>query len=195
MKKLELLIGVSGAGKTTYCNSLNPQDYIVFCPDKMRAIIGTDETDQTVNSIVFATIHRAVDYLFKYGQHSIVIDATNYSIKNRKEFINIARKNNIIVEAIYFPVPLQIAKDRNAKRSRIVPDAVITRQFDSMEWPTFPEVDKIVFFDNGNFIRGKKFNHLSSDDNTILQTSIDLIDKGKSPFAGFTKILQFALTS
>ena len=192
--KLILTVGISGSGKTTFCSTLNPQENIILCPDKMRAIVGRDESDQSVNGIVFASIHRAVEYLLKHGTHNVVIHATHYSATNRKDFISIARKYNVTVEAVYLPVALALAKQRNAKRDRVVPEAVITRQFDEMDWPTPPEVDKIVFFDEG-MIRSNNFysKNITPEENEILQQSIALIDKGKSPFGNFAAILQKSL--
>lgn len=150
-RKVILTIGISGAGKTTYVEKYCSKDkYVILCPDKFRGIIGKDQGDQSVNHPVFATMRAVLEYLLKYDDRDVVIDATSYSKANRKDFINIAHKCDAHVVAWCFGVPLEVAKERNRKRSRVVPDEIIERQFARLDIPTTPEVDEVILITNSN---------------------------------------------
>jgi predicted kinase len=137
---LLLTIGISGSGKTTwskeYCKN-NP--YVVrLSSDEFREIIGGSESNQNVNGAVFSTLERVTEYLLKNG-HVVLLDATNYSVKNRANFIKIAKKLGVPVKAFYIHVPIEVAKQRNQERDRIVPDDVIERQFNNLVLPSQAE--------------------------------------------------------
>lgn len=140
--KVILTIGISGSGKTTFVGkNYTDDDHIILCTDKLRGIIGTSESDQSVNHIIFSTLFTFLTYLLRFDNRNIVIDATSYSPKNRKEIIDIARKEGAAVEAICFDVPIEVAKARNKRRGRQVPDDVIQRQSDRLLFPGENEVD------------------------------------------------------
>lgn len=136
-----MCIGVSGSGKSFYSERFreaNPKT-IILNPDQFRAIYGKDESDQTVNYQVFSNVSKFTEYLL-INDYDVFIDATNYSIKNRKTFVNLAKKHEVFIKAIILDVSLDVCYDRNSKRSRVVPNDVIKRQFDNLVIPTKEEL-------------------------------------------------------
>ncbi len=140
---LHVLVGSSGSGKSTFCQSyFSGLNIIILSSDTLRGIIGKDESDQSVNSKVFEILKASTALILKQGL-SVVIDATSYSRKSRKDFIDLARKYNHNITAYYFDVPADICKKRNSMRDRKVPDFVIDKQIANMEIPTKEEIDAL----------------------------------------------------
>ena len=50
------------------------------------------------------------------------IDATNLTRRDRRSFLKLAHRHSATAEAIWFDVPLEICKSRNAARTRMVPE-------------------------------------------------------------------------
>lgn len=156
-------VGVSGSGKTTwskeYCKQ-NPE-VVRLSSDELRAIYGEDESDQTVNYKVFSTLTAITEHLLKQN-YSVLIDATNYSIKNRKGFVDIAKKLKHTTVAYVFTASLEICKQRNKLRERQVKDDIIDRQFQNFKPPVNGEFDRVWTIDSDGQIWipvNEKFDH------------------------------------
>jgi protein phosphatase len=151
--KLYLPIGVSGCGKTTFCKEYSEKMGLVYLSsDGLRGIIGKDESDQTVSGKVFDTLRTMVSYLLS-NDYSVLLDATNYNKKNRRDFLNIAKTLGKPTIGLRFNVPIELAKQRNASRDRKVPEYVIDNQFSRLEEPTQEEGFAVIFQidENGKF--------------------------------------------
>jgi predicted kinase len=144
MAVLVLMVGGSGSGKSTDALKYSKEKgYVYLSSDALRGIIGTDEGDQSVSGIVFATMRTITEFLLKTEQ-SVVIDATNLFTKSRKDFVAIGRKYNTKVIARLVMTPIEECKRRNALRNRKVPDEIIDQQFSKLQWPIEGvEVDEI----------------------------------------------------
>lgn len=126
MKKIiNILIGVSGSGKSRYA-SLHPE-YLIASSDMARLEIFGDLMHQTSqdHSEVFKRTHQIL--FDKLSQNSVFYDATNINRKRRRSFINnnIARYNKDMpstpVEKIIstiFIEPLAILKENNSKKPK-----------------------------------------------------------------------------
>jgi predicted kinase len=82
---------------------------------------------------------------------NIVIDNTNSTIKARKKYIDIARRNGAKVIALYLPCPIELALKRNAKRKgkERVPDFVVRIYNKKLEIPSVSEgFDSVIVADN-----------------------------------------------
>lgn len=143
MSELILLVSIPGAGKSTFAQRYSSE--IVLSSDKLRGIVGTDESDQSVSGKVFSIMDVMTDYFLSQGK-DVVIDATNTTRKARKEFVRIGRKNGAVISAYVFQVPLEVAKARNAARGRVVPDFVLDRMHKGFEMPLVGEVDEVKLF-------------------------------------------------
>lgn len=145
---LNLLVGISGSGKSTWAKAIQDKNsaLIVLCPDILRGIVGSGEEDQTVNGFVFNVVRAMTEYFLKSGK-DVIIDATNVRKVNRQEFIDIGHKHGAKVCAYVFRVPLEVCLERNFKRARRVPPEIIQRQFDNYVPPQPGEFDEVVFID------------------------------------------------
>ncbi len=136
---LIVMVGISGSGKSTFANGLKTSlGATVVETDAIRLELTGNAEDQTQNGRVFATARNRVDNLLKQGK-TVVIDATSLTRRDRKEWVEIAKKNGARVRAFVVQADLATAKKRNATRERQVPEWVIDKQFAKFSVPSESE--------------------------------------------------------
>ncbi len=111
---LVLLIGASGAGKSTFAKK-HFKATEVISSDRCRGWISDDETNQAVTKDAFELVHFIAEKRLKIGRLT-VIDATNTKAEDRKPLLEIARKYHFFPVAIAFDLPSQLCHDRNQQR-------------------------------------------------------------------------------
>lgn len=148
-----LMIGAPGSGKSTYVNKLlaeNP-NLKLLSSDAMRAEFGKGEDDQSVTPRVFATLKYRLNG-FLQEKHSVIIDATNMNVKDRKTYIDAAKQFGAKSVAYAFVCDKQTLLERNQKRGagggRNVPEFVIDKMLAKYQEPTTLEG-----FDSVKFIK------------------------------------------
>lgn len=132
MNKILVMVGVPASGKSTWARNYteNRPNWVILSSDAIREELDTDD--------VFATLRsRLIDAL--NANHNVIVDATNVSRKNRRSYIDIARKHKAAIEAIVFATPYEECLRRNASRDRVVPEAAIYRMVSRWEIPTLKE--------------------------------------------------------
>lgn len=107
--------------------------------DAIRGLLTGDETDQTVNRIVFGTLRKLLTRRIASGAPVTVIDTTALTNRERRSWIRLAELYDCDIEAVYFDTPLDECLRRNAARERIVPPDVIERMNARMTPPTVEE--------------------------------------------------------
>ncbi|MCA8830624.1 polynucleotide kinase-phosphatase [Hymenobacter pini] len=112
---LVLLIGTSGAGKSTFARRLFQATEIVSS-DQCRALVSDDENDQAATTDAFALLHYLVGLRLKRGLLTVV-DATNVQPEARKTLVQLARDYHVLPTAIILDVPDRVAEDRNRQRA------------------------------------------------------------------------------
>lgn len=127
MSKVIVGIGIPGSGKTTFLKSFaEKHQYVYVCPDDIRVELTGDAKDQTKNKEVWECAHQRVFDAMK--EHTVVVDATFVNADQRKMFLSLLRRNGAEkVEGILVDTPIEIAKERNQKRERVVPEHVLER--------------------------------------------------------------------
>ena len=137
-KELIVLVGMPGAGKTHYCETVLPN----------YERVSQDEGPGT-----FAGILRRLRKLMDEGQPRIVIDRTNPMRNQRKEFAALARAAGYRLKIVYFDTAEDVCRERIRNRKghptlavdRM--DMAIYRYDSSLNIPTAEECDELVVLD------------------------------------------------
>lgn len=117
-----LAVGLPGSGKSTYFDGIGATP---ISSDAIRRLLMDDETDQTINARVFATVRYLLKQRIELRRPVTYIDATNLTRNDRKPYIKMAREHGAGIDALWFDVPLDVCKSRNAARGRMVPEHAI----------------------------------------------------------------------
>lgn len=111
---LVVLIGPSGAGKTTFARK-HFKATEVLSSDYFRALVGDDETNQDVTQQAFDALHFVAAKRME-GRRMVVVDATNVQPEARKPLLEMARKYHYLNSAIVFDLPAELCLERNQQR-------------------------------------------------------------------------------
>jgi predicted kinase len=116
--------GLPGSGKSSWLAQLGAHP---LSSDAIRLQLADDETDQTLNARVFATLRYLLLQRIGLRRPVTYIDATNLTRRDRRPYIEIARGHGCGIEAIWFDVPAKVCRARNATRGRVVPEYVMNQ--------------------------------------------------------------------
>lgn len=135
MNKLIMLVGLPGAGKTTYAEKLVEQnpDYVIHSSDKLREELYGDASKQENNGKLFEELHRRMYKDLKEGK-TVIYDATNLSKKRRVHFLSGLSCER---ECVLFVKDIEECKNANLGRERKVSEEVIEnmrRNFSPPHW-------------------------------------------------------------
>ena len=128
------MVGISGSGKSTFIENFlktNP-NVTVYSSDKLRAIIGRDESDQSVTGAVFSTIKYNLNRDLSNGK-DVMIDATSLNPKERKDYILAGKKYGAEITAFV------LERDRNT----LINNQLKRKASGGREVPTFV-IDKMI---------------------------------------------------
>ena len=127
---LYVMIGPAGSGKSTASKNLFP-NCLRVSTDSVRKELFGDEASQQEPGKVFEIAYKSMEDALCNG-FSVVFDATNTTAFARKKVINRVDAIQCRKVAVYMNTPLEECKRRNKTRGRIVPEAVIERQYKQM---------------------------------------------------------------
>lgn len=154
MAAVYILIGIPGAGKTTYAKSFL-QDTVYLGTDSIRKeLFGKELTlkgRKCVYDLLFSRLHAAL----KQNQ-DVVIDCTNFSIKRRKGILSQIPKEYRRI-AVFLNTPLPVALQNNKRRKRHVPAIGIALMYLQLQRPRASEgFHEIIEVESNSVTRLKK---------------------------------------
>jgi len=117
-----VLVGLPGSGKSTW---LERRGIVGISSDWIRQVLADDATDQTMHARVFLTMRYLLRHRLAIGRPVTYVDATHLTPEERRPYIQIGRWYGCDVEAVYFDVPLEVCRERNVRRERVVRDEAI----------------------------------------------------------------------
>jgi predicted kinase len=122
--RIVVLVGLPGSGKSTYVAGLGARG---LSSDAIRGLLADDDNDQTIHRRVFATLRYLLRQRLAIGRPVTYIDATNLTPQERRPYLEIGRKHGCEVDAVFFDVPLEVCRQRNARRARVVSDDAMAK--------------------------------------------------------------------
>ena len=131
-----VLVGLPGSGKSTYLEQIGAG---ALSSDAIRRLLADDETDQTIHDRVFQTMRYLLRHRLALGRPVTYIDATNLTAEERRPYLAIGQSYGCDLEAIYFDVPLEVCRERNARRHRVVPEEALMKMAAKLAPPSEAE--------------------------------------------------------
>lgn len=160
MKKLVILRGLPGSGKSTFINNHDLATYTISM-DAIRLMFsspiknenGKTVVSQSYNSRVYEIFIEMFKERMSNGSFTVV-DNTNMNNKSIKTLVEIAKENNFdicIVDFTSVPIDECISRDKN--RKFYVGESVIRR----MANYTNVSFENVTVFDHSDYISFKKW--------------------------------------
>lgn len=152
MKTCYILIGVPASGKSTWSSNNFGNSVITASSDNNIECVaqsyGFTYSETFKDLIAFATkvFERDLQYAIDYNEN-IVIDRTNVSPKVRKRFIDMFKKSDYKVIAVYFPTPKIDEWERRLKSrpGKFIPQDVLNSMATNLVEPGLHEgFDEII---------------------------------------------------
>ena len=142
-KRVFLISGPSGVGKSTYINSrIFNYGGIHISRDKVRFEMLNDEDDYFAheNEVFNEWIHQCQEAIDGDIHKDIYIDATHINDRSRAKTINNLHIDyeKVMLICVRFVVPIDLAKYRNSLREgrAKVPDSVIESMYKNYSYPS-----------------------------------------------------------
>lgn len=179
MKNLCILIGVPGAGKSTYCNEASKmKDIGVISTDEIREeLFGNKFDDHIKRSVFIELIFRVRNHL-NFGDNLLVDTTYLNSIDDRTHFINEIRSQikNIKITAMIFDTEINICllRNRNRDDDRRLEESVISKLYQSLDFPTESEKIDEIEYRTTSGISDKEFREL----NIICENDLKVYSRG-----------------
>ena len=137
-----IAIGIPGSGKTTVLKPLAERYGLTYINrDDIREEILGDARDQSRNKEIWEEANRRTNASLIHGT-GVVLDATFVESWKRKDMISFLHEAGASpIIGVFADVPLEVAKERNRGRDRIVPDDVLEWMYKKIqsEPPTLTE--------------------------------------------------------
>jgi len=157
MDKQELIImtGLPASGKSTLSDKYISNCYQYHSSDLIREELFDNINNQSDNQLVFKTLYERVREGLIDG-NSVVLDATNMSMKRRRGFIRqyidpIRAVVDINIKAVVVATPFNECVRRDKARDRTVGYSVIDKMYKSFNFPLlqegFDEIEVVYNYD------------------------------------------------
>lgn len=143
MSKFYMMVGLPGAGKTTYVSEyLLPLGIVSVCPDDIRKELQGDKPyDSSLNSLVFDMAYERVGYLLSKSEN-VVLDSCMIALEHRIRFSELATENGAKTIIILVDTAKSLCIKRNLQRAKPVPIGIIEKYWMQFHMPSTYEYDE-----------------------------------------------------
>lgn len=145
MSKLFLLMGVPGAGKTTWIKKqLKPTDAYISRDDIRFSLLKEDEDYFAHENEVFKIFYRQINSaLLDPKIERVFADATHINVKSREKILNKIYTVPEEINIVWIKTPLMTCIEQNALRKgrAEVPIEIIKKMYYNIEEPSKKEKD------------------------------------------------------
>ena len=138
---LILLMGPSGSGKSTWTEE---QGIPIVSLDTLREEINGNRSDQSNKGEILQEAQERLRVEFRKGGE-VIYDATNLRRDFRSKILKLAHDYNAFTQIVVFHKPLSQLYRDNAARPYSVPESVLERQIESVEWVDVTEAHSVVY--------------------------------------------------
>jgi F420-dependent oxidoreductase-like protein len=126
---LVVLVGPSGSGKSTWAHAHVAPEAVVSS-DRLRAVVGEGEHDQSASADAFAVLRIVVAARVK-RRLTTVVDTLGLDAGDRQWCRDLAARHGVPCVAVVVDTPPAECRRRNAARERRVPAAVLSGQLET----------------------------------------------------------------
>ena len=141
MPNFIMLVGIPASGKDTFAREYvrNHSNTVIHSSDDIREELYGDASCQESPTKVFELM-RSRTLRDLRASKDVIYNATNLKYKNRKSILSQVKKmTNAVCLCKILVAPIEVCKERNAKRERVVPDFVYDRMLGSFQIPFYNE--------------------------------------------------------
>lgn len=129
MKRIILMIGVPGSGKTTLAQKIAEKGWKYINADSIRLELYGNAAEQGDKEQVFTLFFTRLEELMMEGV-DVIIDNTNLNPKQRKPILERCEKFGYSdIQLWLLDIPLELCLERNRSRDRIVPEDIVSNMY------------------------------------------------------------------
>lgn len=132
----------SGSGKSCWIDRILP-DHLRISLDLIREELTGRRDRMTMEGQVMQLAKKRLRTALAAKQ-KVVWDATSLRLDGRSAIVGLGHDYHALTTVVAFATPPEILFRRNHERAHPIPNAVIERQLDSLEWPTACEAHRFI---------------------------------------------------
>lgn len=137
MRTIILTVGVPGSGKDTWAEAemaAHPHKYKRINRDLLRKMFDNQEVVRPSDEMFINVIRdRTVEYALNRG-FDVILSDTNLKPKTFNSMVELAKRiGDVRIIEKKFDIPLEVCKERNRNRERVVPEHIIDKMYSTFK--------------------------------------------------------------